>query len=265
MNKLNIWAASDIGRLRQSNQDDMYILGKHKTTFDDSKLYISNYDVSMEERGLFAIFDGMGGADCGEEASWECAEYLKQLERSGCNYDINTIILRLNHFLCQTMQMRNKNMGSTVVLLEIKTDSYLVGNVGDSRAYLYQDFALLQLTQDHNEEAEYQRIHNQFGFCDANVNSSRRHYLTQYLGIPTQEFILEPFVSEKRKLKQGDIILLCSDGLTGMVSDESIQNVLGLQNTLSYKGEQLLQKAIEAGGKDNITLVLIEIQGDKEA
>lgn len=265
MNRLNVWAASDVGRLRQINQDDMYILGRHKKAFDDSKLYISNCEVSIKERGHFAIFDGMGGADCGEEASWECAEYLKQLERNGCNYDINTIILRLNHFLCQTMQMRNKNMGSTVVLLEITRDSFLVGNVGDSRAYLFRNSVLFQLTQDHNEEAEYQRIHNQFDFCDTKVNSSRRHFLTQYLGIPTQEFILEPFVSEERKIKQGDIFLLCSDGLTGMVSDESIRNILELQNTLSYKGEQLLQKAIQDGGKDNITLVLIEVQGDKEA
>lgn len=265
MEKLSVWSASDVGVMRQINQDDMYVLGKHKKTFDDSKLCISNCEVSLEKKRRFAIFDGMGGAECGEEASWECAEYLRQLEKDGCNYDINTMMLRLNHFLCQTMQMSNKNMGSTVVLAEFENSSFLVGNVGDSRAYLYHDLALEQLTQDHNEEAEYQKIHKELGGIGTQRNAFRQNCLTQYLGIKEEEFLLEPFVSDVRGLEQGDIILLCSDGLTGMLSDECIQDILELSEDVSHKGEKLLQKARQAGGKDNITLILIEVQGEKTA
>ena len=148
-------------------------------------------------------------------------------------------------------------MGSTVTLLKYDHAHVRFYNLGDSKAFLYRKGTLRQVTEDHTEQASYLRLQKKLGIKSV---AYQENALTQYLGIESEEFVIEPSVSSEIKMMEKDIFLLCTDGLTDMVQKEKIAAVLSENTTLEEKGRSLEKLAMDAGGRDNITILLLEKQ-----
>ncbi len=249
----NTIALSNVGKIRNNNEDNFYVNGFYRKDYSQN---ISSYEKSFDSTTILAlaVFDGMGGVQYGEEASGEAAKaldnYLKAVISEDVELNIEMLIRKINNSVCKAARNLSSNSGSTIVLALIKDNMVQVVNVGDSRAYLYRKGTLKQLSVDHNEAA----LFKQLNIADTIENS--KNILTQSLGIEEKDFVLEPAITETIELKTNDIVLLCSDGLSGFVKDEDILEVLDEVYSTKEKAEKLVEKALESGGKDNITVVL---------
>jgi serine/threonine protein phosphatase PrpC len=228
MLKLNAVGKTDIG-LRRSNNEDAYLL--------------------RPDLGFFAVADGMGGAAAGEIASRifvdSAQEVFNQLSRFRMGND-----RILDHV---SSNPRDKGMGCTAELIAFSGDSYIVGHVGDSRTYLFREEKLRQLTKDHSI------VQEQTDKGLITPEEARKHALRN---IVLRAVGINPAVAldlTRGKSLSNDIFLLCSDGLSDMLDDSVIQQVLSSSQSLSGKVEHLIESAKSAGGNDNITVVLCEV------
>lgn len=209
--------------------------------------------ISMPEQRLWVVADGMGGHDCGEVASAIAVSEIAFRIRSGS--DLKTalkaahreILFAVNH------GTGKRGMGSTVVALKLNGDYYQIAWVGDSRAYLWNGKSLEQLTHDHSviqelldsgEVTELEAIQHPY-----------RNILTRSLG----GFSSQPVEVDEINgiFRQGDHILLCSDGLTSEVPDSKISEILRNSDDLQPTVNQMVAAALNQGGSDNITVLLI--------
>jgi protein phosphatase len=222
----------------------------------------------MPEAGIFAIADGMGGAAAGEVASSYFVETVRSVfaSRDSASGETNFGLVQkafrqANRRISEhTVQHPDdEGMGCTGDLLVFYRDRYVIGHVGDSRIYLLRAGSLRQLTKDHSL-VQFQVDRGIFTPEEAR-NHPQRNILLRALGT-------DPVVSfdmlEGSGLN-GDIFLLCSDGLTDMVDDAEIQNVLVSAETIQQKVKRLIGAALSAGGRDNITVILCEVQMNEPA
>lgn len=237
---------SDIGLIRSNNEDRCWV----GTTANGLPLAI--------------VADGMGGHQAGDVASQLAVETLREamsdvkadLTDDEAKMLIRQSILQANEVVYNTAASNEQyhNMGTTVVAaLFLPNDHAVIGHIGDSRAYMISDRAIKQLTEDHTLVNELLRS-GQITPEEA-VHHPRRNVLTRALGTEdTVEVDLRivPWKSE-------DTMLLCSDGLSGLVDDGLLLATL-LRNELSLdeKADQLIQLALKAGGDDNVTVVLLK-------
>ena len=145
-------------------------------------------------------------------------------------------------------------MGSTLVLAYLDKDEWIIVNVGDSRVYQYRDHELIQITEDHSQVEELVRA-GRLERTDA-LYLANRHVITRAMGV-------EPYVEEDlftAPAVPGSRLLLCSDGLHGMIEDSEIAAVLEEEGDLNAAARRLITLAKERGGRDNVTLILVEIQ-----
>ncbi len=233
---------TDRGRVRDTNQD--YV-------------YMSESPVGPLPN-LFMVADGMGGHNAGDFASKYTVEtvegYLKS--RAGTDYKalIKDALDFANNGLLETAGSHPamNGMGTTSVISVIDKNNLLVANVGDSRAYLKSD-GLYQITRDHSLVAEQLRV----GVIteDEALERNDKNVITRAVGafpeLETDFFELS--------VKQGDMLLMCTDGLTNMVSDEEINAVLDSSMSIREMVICLVDKAIRAGGTDNVTVALVRI------
>lgn len=158
--------------------------------------------------------------------------------------------------LAERQVCRKRQGGTTAVALYSDGACAAVANVGDSRAYLFRDGELRQLTVDHNREKMIQEL-------KIDKPAARRAgldpaALTQYLGMGRENIQIEPACSGLIKLEEGDCFLLCTDGLTSVLTDTAIAAVLDGGRTIEEKAERLVRLALEAGTQDNVTTLLCE-------
>lgn len=242
---LRSYAVTDIGHRRQINQDFVYL----------SETPVGNLP------NIFIVADGMGGHNAGEFASRYAVETI--VEEVKASVEKNpTLILgkaidRANAFIRQKAGSDKTLMGmGTTVVIATCIGKYLeVANVGDSRLYLINE-EIEQVTIDHSLVEEM----IQSGGIDR--RSARNHpdknIITRALGargmVEADFFNLE--------LEAGDIVLLCSDGLTNMVEDDAIRQILKSGDSLKERAEALVQRANYNGGKDNISVIIIEPSAD---
>ena len=241
-----------VGLARDVNQDNFYVDGSLRGLEQDT----ADIEKVLSENGqwIAAVFDGMGGENDGEIASLIAAEITKRIcEENSAPYDVETIIATINDVICAEMAARRSSMGSTCVFLQFDNDKYKAWNLGDSRAYRFHEGELIQLTKDHTEAAYYASI-----FMDEDIRIGSENKLTQHLGVPGDEFVIEPFATEWMPLREHDLIMICTDGLTHHATDEEIRGVFKREMDLREKKESLLKLALERGGLDNITIILIE-------
>lgn len=245
---------SGAGLIRSTNQDNLFVNGQVKPNSETSERF-SCSDVS--ELGLYAVCDGMGGELFGEEAALMGVSGLAELSPAEFPIKANRYLASVNEDICRLMRHRgNVRIGTTFVGLSIVDDVGFAVNIGDSKCYLYRAEGLVQLSRDHTQ---VQRLIS-MGFlnkADASKHPDR-HKLTQHLGIFPEEMVIEPFVSDFIPIRAGDLFLLCSDGLTDMLTDEDILALLCKDGSVQDKTESLYALAMARGGKDNITVVLIE-------
>ena len=259
--KYKILAISHKGKIRENNEDNAYINGYYRRNDEDN---FWTYQDEKNDNLLAAVFDGMGGVENGEIASRMAAEELTQRENGEKVYTqefskkANDYVINTNRkiALCD----ENSNMGTTCVILSVEDDKYYFFNLGDSRGYLFQNGELRQMTKDHNMVLE---LLKQGVLTKEQAENHRdRHVLYQSLGMKECGEIIEPeiFSSDSMNAEKGDICLLCSDGLTDMLCDEEIQNILNTDKLIEDKIIDLFHEALDKGGKDNVTIVLVEVE-----
>ena len=240
--KLEAHGATDVGRQRSRNEDQFL--------------------VSME-RNLFAVADGMGGHAAGDVASRTAIETLDRLVADGG--DARGMADREAQ-LIEAMRAANaailedaareperSGMGTTLTIFTIvpEEQARLIVHVGDSRAYLLRDGQLSQLTTDHTW------VQRQVEMGKLSRRRARVHpyssVLTHALGVPDEERI----DSLTGQIREGDLYLLCTDGLSTVLEDETIEDVLRAGTDLRTAASDLIDTANQAGGPDNITVVLV--------
>ena len=211
---------------------------------------------------VFTVCDGMGGHVAGQIASTIAVESIlgfmaqekypdiKQAMANAIQYANSQIFARSD------AEPQLKGMGTTVTLLVVQEDKIYIAHVGDSRIYLHSDDILYRITKDHS--LVQQLVDNNIITDVQAETDSRKNQITKALGI---DRIVDPTVSENPiQPKVGDTFLLCSDGLSDMVDEINISLVIGDDNlNLEQKANKLINMAKAAGGKDNITLQLVQI------
>lgn len=235
-------AVTDRGRKRPSNEDA--------------------YGFSVES-GVYVVCDGMGGAAAGEIASTIAVDEFLRLLTTG-NPATQTVqpgaaqdaICAANNAIYSRAQrnQRLNGMGTTLVALAAREQHVWVLNIGDSRCYRLRDSKLEQLTRDHSLVEEQVRL-GRMTRREA-MHSPLKNVITRALGTQSQ---VTPDVFEF-EAEGGDLYLLCSDGLTRELSDETIQALLNRDLPLEKLSVQLVEAAKKAGGHDNITCVLVRAE-----
>lgn len=242
------------GKVRSNNEDNYNLFGTYR---DDVNDYIRTVEKTAPEGyALAAVLDGMGGESAGEVASFIAAQNaegcpLNQVKTTGLDR-----LLLANQKVCEeTTRRGGRRMGTTFVGAYIENGQFMVANVGDSRCYLFRDGVLTALSKDHSMG---QRMIDSGVMTEEEARKSKSwHELTQHFGIFPEEFTIEPYFTEIYDLKDGDELLLCSDGLTDMMIDQDIANYMVEPAPIKVKVEKLVNGALERGGRDNVTVMIV--------
>ena len=242
------------GRIRKINEDGFY------------------YDVQL---GLYLVADGLGGHNAGEIASRLALEsVLGFIQRTredeeftwpfgvetGLSYDANRIRTALRLANRRVFQMSESGpqyggMGTTVVAALVSGDTLTFASVGDSRMYLVNDHAIAQLTED---DSWLSALKAQEPNIDASQLEKHplRHVITKAIGTLTDTEI----TIHDRPLRHGDTLLLCTDGLHDLVHETKMLEVVDTDKTLEARAQTLVDLALEAGGRDNVTALLVKYE-----
>ena len=244
---------SNGGNVRTNNEDNAFLNGYYRK---NDEQFNWSYECKIEESFVASVFDGMGGEKNGEVASRLAAEQMSSMDYVDFSNKVEEYVKNANCAI--TLYAKGKNMGTTYAAVSVEDDNYIFSNIGDSRGYLFRNGNLLQMTKDHNMVQEL--LKRGILTEEQAAKHPDRNTLYQYLGMEEngEEIALEPYISKSIEVCGGDICLLCSDGLTNMVKDEKIEKILSLNITFQEKANSLIYHSIEAGGKDNVTVVMIE-------
>lgn len=239
---LKTFSITNIGRRRKLNQDFVYTSEKPVGSLPN----------------LFIVADGMGGHNAGDYASKATVETI--VEKIG-----NTAETDRTRILEEAIQAANtlirqkaresadlEGMGTTVVAATCEGNSLCVANVGDSRLYVANKKEIRQITKDHSWVAEMVR-RGGLGKEEAR-NHPDKNIITRAVG--ADDGVKVDFFTVQ--LKEGDLILMCTDGLTNMLEDEEIRMILDGARDMVEKAEELVAAANERGGRDNISVILID-------
>jgi len=240
---IKVSAISDIGKVRKGNEDSFGV---------------------FQDTSLFIVADGMGGHKAGDIASKLAVETIYQVLRESKHSD-DLRFEQISHYLNDSIQKANskifeegkKNpgqagMGTTVVVTWIKNDNATIAYVGDSRAYLLRKNNLRQITSDHTLVNDYLTK----GLLQLNEvdHHPLRHVLSRAVGPQEQveaDILCVP-------LQPGDILLLCTDGLSNMLSKDKMEDILISPESIETKTQRLINQALDSGGSDNVTAMLIQ-------
>jgi PPM family protein phosphatase len=238
------------------------MLGRTVAMTDTGRKRRHNEDVYVLEPPLFAIADGMGGANAGEVAAGLAAAALRENEEGrGGEQAVVTLIQEANRRVYEraTEDVAASGMGTTMTVALVEDSQVRIGHVGDSRAYLIRDGELEQLTDDHSLVGELVRS-GKLAPEDAESHP-QRSVITRALGTDP-DVDVDTITIETRS---GDLFLLCSDGLYSMVGNERILELVERhRGDLDGVAKALIGAANKGGGDDNITIVAFEISGAED-
>ncbi|MDT9001009.1 Stp1/IreP family PP2C-type Ser/Thr phosphatase [Paucibacter sp. APW11] len=245
--EIEFYSVTDVGRSRDNNEDSVAV---------------------DESAGLAVLADGMGGYNAGEVASQMLTSFIKAelgrwLKESGgqataqdvrramdiCVDNANRAI-----FNAANTNPRYAGMGTTLVLAVMREEGLLLGHVGDSRAYRLRNGQLTQITRDHSLLQE--QLDAGLLTPEEAVFSNNKNLVTRAVGVE-DTVMLE---LNQHEVQQGDTYLLCSDGLSDMLNDEELAQLLIRHPSLSEAALSLIDAANDMGGKDNIAVVLIRVE-----
>lgn len=241
---IQVYGKTDVGMMRTINQDSVF--------------------VSPEPIGklpnLFIVADGMGGHKAGDVASKAAIEkFIKYACTTHMSDPTNILDSGIVHINDEIYKMAESNkdfngMGTTFVVATIDDKKAYVANVGDSRLYLINHNTITQVTKDHSLVEDMVRM----GVIDrtAAANHYKKNVITKAIGV-ADSAVATPDIFEIN-LKDGDILLLCSDGLTNMVPDDQILKIVNDSDTLELAVAKLISTANDNGGKDNISAVMVK-------
>jgi PPM family protein phosphatase len=233
------------------------MIGRHAGVSHPGRRRRRNEDAFVVAPPLFAVADGMGGARAGEIASRLAAAAVR--EEEGERVDVAEVIREANRRVFERARddAAASGMGTTMTLALVEDDHVTIGHVGDSRAYRLRDDGLEQLTEDHSLVAELVRS-GRLSPEEAETHP-QRSVITRALGTEA-DVDVDTFTVDTQP---GDVFLLCSDGLTTMVEDDRIMDVVEEnRHDLERAAKQLIADANRSGGEDNVTVVFFEIGED---
>ncbi len=252
--KIAYQAISDVGRKRKGNEDSLFL---------------------NPEQKLFVVADGMGGHAAGEVASKVAVDAINEfvcltggdeeitwpfgLDES-ISYDGNRLKTAIRHANRKVLEATREKteyegMATTVAAVLVDGDVANLGHVGDSRIYLFSEGVFTQLTSDHSWVNE--QIQSGVISADQARSHPLRNVVTRALGGKADLAV----DMQTRRMKAGDLLLLCSDGLTAMVPDEDIARILGeAKGDVEKAAKDLVAEANAHGGEDNITVVLLKFE-----
>ena len=239
-------ALTDVGCVRTNNEDAVLVDPAH---------------------GLAVLADGMGGYNAGEVASAMAVEHIgaelgRWLDQAGADVTAHQVLRALEDstdranraiFEAANTHADYAGMGTTVVLALLWREQLLVGHAGDSRAYRWREGVLTQLTRDHSLLQE--QLDAGLITPEQAAVSGYRSWVTRALGVE-DTVLLE---TAEHAVQAGDLFLLCSDGLTEMVDDADIADVLGARGPLAEQARHLIERAKAGGGRDNVSVILVQV------
>lgn len=245
MPNLTVAAFTHRGRVRSVNEDAIAIHKRILTGNMTEPLVMS----ALSDSCVVMIADGMGGHAQGAMASRAVLDYLvAAIDRLADPATCTEVVEEANQHLFELMHTHQDalGMGSTIVGAVLKADQLVTFNVGDSSSYLLSSGQLIQLS--HNDVPEHESYR---------VGLRRSHAITQALGGTSLPVAIEPHISTDPPLALGETLLLCSDGLTDMVNQHVIENILGDARTPVESVRRLAAEAFKAGGRDNLSLIVV--------
>jgi len=219
----------------------------------------ANEDSFLLRPGLYAVSDGMGGARAGEVASQMACFGLMGVDPATASADeLRRVIVSINKAIVGRSAAEDHllGMGTTLTVALIRDGTVTIAHVGDSRAYLLRDGDLIQITDDHSWVGEMVR-RGDLTPAQAAIHP-HRSVITRALG--TDDDVV-PDVTEMA-ITSGDRLLLCSDGLTGMITDTAIAELMQGGNDPQATAESLVQAALAAGGEDNVTVIVVDVRSE---
>lgn len=239
MVRISCAGKSDVGRKRSNNEDALII---------------------RSDLGFLAVSDGMGGAASGEVASSLFVNTALELMSTGSPNGIGAELIQKTFLVANDRILKearenplHQGMGCTAELLSFQDQNYILGHVGDSRTYLLRGGKLRQVTKDHSLVQE-QLDRGLITSSEARTHSMR-NVIVRAVGVG-QTLAVDII---RGKTQEGDLFLLCSDGLTDMIEDEAIYRLLTLPVDLEMRATKLVEASNAAGGHDNITVALCEV------
>lgn len=265
MFRLKITAASDVGRFRDNNEDNFYLdCGVYNRESDDHVEY--EYETDTGAKRVFAVCDGMGGGAMGEQMSLTAVRMLDELHPMLLTKNTEQVMNKhadeANLAVCEQLKAAHADMGGTTsVVLTVENDAVSVFNLGDSRAYRVwlvpeeRKYHLRQLTEDHT--LAQNKIKMGIYAEDDPWAQREKHMLTKFLGADKTYLGLNYEKKGPIPLHEGDIFLLCSDGVTDGCTRRQV-----LETLVHHRGDAaraVVQAALEAGSSDNVTAVVIEV------
>ena len=264
---IRVFGKTDVGKARDHNEDNYLVAD---LTRKDPSLPVAERAYELGERGLLLmVADGMGGAAAGELASEMATDtiykqllggWLSEDEATGQRfaYRLKEAVESANHAIHDYAKAHpeNRGMGTTATAVGILEDHLYVTQVGDSRAYLIRGKTAHQLTKD---QSLMQRLVEAGELTEEEAaQSERRNIILQALG-PDAKVKVD---LTHQDLRRGDVLVLCSDGLSGQVKKEEIAKTVLESKDLAAAATRLVALANERGGPDNITVILARVDGD---
>lgn len=243
--QIAVGARTDVGMIRSGNEDNFF------AETDD-------------KRGVFVVADGMGGHAAGEVASEMAVQIiarqllpLASVKEANADTTVAQALKDANRAIYDRMlaEVDKQGMGTTASVLLLSDHGYLIGQIGDSRVYLLRDGALTQITKDHSY------VQEQVDAGLLTLEQARYHpysnVITRCVGA-SEEVEADVYTGEVRV---GDVFLVASDGLTGMVDDRRLQQLLLARSGPGRIVDSLIAEANGRGGLDNITAIVVQIAG----
>lgn len=233
-----------------NNEDNYFLNGRFKPLGEANQPALEQCAPVL--LGVYAVCDGMGGASFGEVAAAmavvRLAELADGLHLDGGQEKALDALARISAEIRREGGRRKAQMGAAIVMAVTSGSRVDLYNVGDSRAYLWRPDGLYQLSEDDTVEQMMRKIGGQV--------SSASHQLTQFLGMEEEEFSIEPHHCQV-ELPPNGRLLLCSDGLTDMISQSAVSACLANADSPKAQAQELVSLALKAGGRDNVTAMVL--------
>ena len=264
MKKLSadVCAVTHAGRVRRENEDN-YSLNGRMTTTDLRKG--SAYVQHMTEPFHLSVCDGMGGESYGELASGIAVEtiaaHASSIYDSGEDFSfaVSNCLDDANTRICRKITEKGKRMGTTLAAIYAVKGSIICVNIGDTRIYHYSKGVLDQISFDHTHAQTIVDAGQVSQDNMSRIPDAKR--LTRHLGVFPEESNLSPNISVINDVDNGDIIMLCSDGLHGSMNISLAEEILSSESNLLTACDRLTDAALAAGSSDNVTVVLVKNAG----
>lgn len=260
---LHVTVATNVGKKRKNNEDNFFV-----DTLKCCNFINSSNEIVLNSSGryVFAVCDGMGGESFGDEASniavsvlAKHVEKIKKTDISELDNLINMYVSEANDQICDMIAEKCcSRSGSTLAMICMDKTKVYAFNIGDSRVYYFNDNVLTQITED--QTLAMKKLKANIYTKEEAKSSLDAHKITSFLGVDNRRIGLTALSYEPFDIDTG-MVLICSDGLTDMCSDEEIAEVLNSSN--DNLANSLVNKALDNGGEDNVTCIVVQVSNSK--